>query len=308
MRQSNIRMVMVAGVAFAAATAATRTAHAESPWWNPAWDSTTHFLDQGTPTEPSLQSDPLDLRDVAAFRAFVIGNSPEAINNDDSFAWASMVENCAAGFQMINDLSEEFGDRARGRAAMRDVKARLKTWASSKSDTLSVYFPAHLGEYAQDTQAFKLTYIGRPTTDQSRIKFRPTGVMSGNLIATGPQQNPKSIWGQRGFVFCVDPANSKRMLRYASSTNVVLYLDGGSVTSDQRTGIHFPPVRMSLSEAQQYASKFPNRGVIYEVQIRLSPRQGLTDTGGFYKDATVVKIITRNEAGTVLADTSTPPK
>jgi hypothetical protein len=294
-----IRRMLATLGAFAAITV---SAMAESPWWNPAWDPAGRVVWAKKPEASDLKADPSRGRDIAVVRNFVLANAPETDAVSDFWAWYGLVENCADGMRVVDDLSTEFGDRARGRAALVDARNRLRSWASTKGNVLSLYFPAILGPYDQQSQSFAPSRIADPTTDPSRIKFGPTITPLFNVgatIAMGPMLAPTKITGQSNVAMCPDAKFGFKS--YPASWSIELK-PTGPARGGFEPAIDFPPIRMSPSAAQAYVAKHPQRAIVYEVQLRLSPQRGSLDgtLHLFIKGVDVVRTIARDDTGAVL--------
>src|SRR3546814_6835944 len=65
---------------------------------------------------------------------------------------------------MSEDLAGEFGDRARGKAALTQARNELKAWAATQPRDMALYFTAKLGQWNAADGSFQLQTPGVATT------------------------------------------------------------------------------------------------------------------------------------------------
>ena len=123
----------------------------------------------------------------------------------------------------------------------------------------------------------------------------------GDLMFTGAKINPKKLYGESNAAAC-PMAKQKGVSWYTSTTTTFVAIGPIPNSYGEFRGIRFDPVRMAPDAAQAFAARYPNRGVVYEVRLRLSPRPGVYSdmTHSFEKYAEVDNITIKDQAGAVL--------
>lgn len=80
------------------------------------------------------------------------------------WVWWTALRSCQKGIQMTDDLAGEFGDRARGKAALTTARNELKAWAATQPRDITMNFSAELGQWNDATGAFMMQNLSRATT------------------------------------------------------------------------------------------------------------------------------------------------
>jgi hypothetical protein len=80
------------------------------------------------------------------------------------WVWYTALRSCEKGIQMSEDLAGEFGDRARGKAALTTARTELKAWAATQPKDITLYFTARLGQWNDKTGAFMMQNLSNATT------------------------------------------------------------------------------------------------------------------------------------------------
>lgn len=80
------------------------------------------------------------------------------------WVWYTALRSCEKGIQMSEDLAGEFGDRARGKAALTTARNELKAWAATQPKDITLYFTANLGQWNDNTGAFMMQNLSKATT------------------------------------------------------------------------------------------------------------------------------------------------
>ena len=136
------------------------------PSWMPAdWDRNVHGLG-GKPMKADTERE---------FRQRMVAVTPFilwAVANDtlvtEAFepiwVWYTAIRSCERGIQMSEDLAGEFGDRARGKAALTQARNELKAWAATQPRDMTLYFTAKLGQWNAADGSFQLQTPGVATT------------------------------------------------------------------------------------------------------------------------------------------------
>lgn len=149
-----------------------------SPSWMPAdWDQKVFWGAERDGVQPA--------EDILKWRQQMIFTVPFtlwAVANDTLvdekfepiWVWYTAIRSCQKGIQMSEDLGGEFGDRARGQAALTTARNELKAWAATQPRELTLYFTAELGKWQETTGNFMISGLpSRATTlkTQDALKF-----------------------------------------------------------------------------------------------------------------------------------------
>src|SRR3546814_20243429 len=80
------------------------------------------------------------------------------------WVWYTAIRSCERGIQMSEDLAGEFGDRARGKAALTQARHELKAWAATQPRALNLHLPPKLGQLNPPDDSYHLQQPGDATT------------------------------------------------------------------------------------------------------------------------------------------------
>jgi hypothetical protein len=149
-----------------------------SPSWMPAdWDQKVFWGAEREGQQPP--------EDIAKWRQQMIFTAPFtlwAVSNDTLvdekfepiWVWWTALRSCQKGIQMSEDLGGEFGDRARGKAALTTARNELKAWAATQPKDITLYFTATLGQWDDKTGNFMISGLpSKATTIRTKdaLKF-----------------------------------------------------------------------------------------------------------------------------------------
>lgn len=73
-----------------------------------------------------------------------------------AWVWWTALRSCERGIRVSDDLAGEFGDRARGEAALVSARKELKAFAATQPDDITLYFVAELGRWDERAGTFPL--------------------------------------------------------------------------------------------------------------------------------------------------------
>ncbi|MDQ2702180.1 MAG: hypothetical protein M3Y70_05075 [Pseudomonadota bacterium] len=73
-----------------------------------------------------------------------------------AWVWWTALRSCERGIRLSDDLAGEFGDRARGEAALVSARKELKAFAATQPDDITLYFSAELGRWDERAGTFPL--------------------------------------------------------------------------------------------------------------------------------------------------------
>lgn len=144
----------VSGIPAAAATAGVLTA----PNWLPSdWD-------RGA---LPLQDFNLDAENLRIRRNHMVLTAPLvvwAMANDTTkdenyqpvWVWLAALRSCERAIQLVDDLSGEFGDRARGAATLTAVRNELMAYAATQPPEITMHYATKLGQWNEKTGNFPL--------------------------------------------------------------------------------------------------------------------------------------------------------
>jgi hypothetical protein len=151
-----------------------------SPSWMPAdWDQKVFWGAEREGQQPP--------EDILKWRQQMIFTAPFtlwAVSNDTLvderfepiWVWWTALRSCQKGIQMSEDLGGEFGDRARGKAALTTARNELKAWAATQPKDMALYFTATLGQWNDATGNFMISGLtSKATTLRTKdaLKFDP---------------------------------------------------------------------------------------------------------------------------------------
>src|SRR3546814_20812292 len=88
------------------------------------------------------------------------------------WVWYTAIRSCERGIQMSEDLAGEFGDRARGKAALTQARNELKAWAATQPRDMTLYFNAKNGQWNAAECSFQSQ---TPGVEIGRAASRETG-------------------------------------------------------------------------------------------------------------------------------------
>lgn len=216
-----------------------------------------------------LQITPLTLWAVANY------NGAPAESYGLTMIWAAAVRSCERGGQMVDDLSGEFGDRNRGRAAIAQSQKDLKAWAATQPKEMTLYFTAKLGQWNQNTGAFPLQEARMATTIRPKLIERDGFVWNGANIELGNDQNGPTInhfqssltepacLSRDGRTLYKFPRLSQWWIVFGDA-----YIGFGGIPA-WRSREYMPPVKLSREAAAALAQRNPQRKV--EVAVTFVP-------------------------------------
>jgi len=219
--------------------------------------------------------------DLLRFKQDMLGTTPFtlwAVANDtlvgESFTpiwvWYAALRSCQRGIQISDDLYSEFGDRAKGMAAVAQARRELKSWAATQPSEMTLYFTASLGQWNTAKGTFQLQQLGKATT------LRPNSIERIYRDFPYPDGATVELWsGPEGQAInhfqaslaapqCVGP-DGRTIYKFEKwSQWWVVFGDarrgmGGLV--DYRSRAFLPPVSMSREAAAAFARRNPGRKV-----------------------------------------------
>lgn len=140
----------------------------KSPSWMPAdWDQKVFWGADREGQQPS--------EDILKWRNQMVQTVPftlwavahDTLVTEDFqpiWVWWTALRSCQKGIQMTDDLAGEFGDRARGKAALTTARNELKAWAATQPQDITMNFTAELGQWNDATGNFMMQNLSRATT------------------------------------------------------------------------------------------------------------------------------------------------
>jgi hypothetical protein len=154
---------MPSGVAPAASTDAASAGLLAMPPWMPAdWDR----------NALPLQDFNLDAENLRIRRNHMILTAPLVVwamahdtTKDEKFqpvwVWLAALRSCERAIQLVDDLSGEFGDRARGAATLTAVRNELMAYAATQPPEITMQYATKLGQWNENTGNFPLQGLDR---------------------------------------------------------------------------------------------------------------------------------------------------
>lgn len=272
-----------AEVAAPAAPAATAQAAGSaglipSPSWMPAdWDQKVFWGAEREGVQPA--------EDILKWRQDMIFTVPFtlwAVSNDTLvdekfqpiWVWYTALRSCQKGIQMTEDLAGEFGDRARGNAALTSARNELKAWAATQPRDMTLYFTAELGKWDDATGNFMITGLpSKATTLRTKDALKFDDYFDG---ATAEVWSDFTVGRQALNHFqasllapeCVSADGTKVYKFEKMSQWWVVFGDvdrGMGGLPLYKSHQLFPAIHMTREEAAAFAQRNPKRKVEYAV-------------------------------------------
>lgn len=263
-------------------------------WWNPALDAKFR-LGIGTGDAPDPK--PETSRDAMTVWQFILGTSGSFADNFMPI-WQvySLAENCAAGSQAMDQLSNEFGDHAKAGAAFVAARTRFKEWAATQPQTLSMYGNVTLGSWIAETGQMQVkTYPSNWSTSKQPYTMP---------LSNGPfftQGDITHIGVEYSKAYCPSKSGGWNNLPTQMSLGMMFYADrNGALVQGFRLPKSFA---LSREAAQAFVARSPERKVRAEIQIvPIGRGDKLSNGNQFTKAVTVKRLILRDADGSQLAD------
>lgn len=229
---------------------------------------------------------PLDAEAVLKFRQNMLATVPFtlwAVSNDtlvtEAFepiwVWYTAIRSCERGIQMSEDLAGEFGDRARGEAALTQARNALKTWAATQPREMTLHFTANLGQWNEASGAFPLQNTGKATTLKPKDLARIDRFVDGANVQLWTDRTGQAINHFQASLAAPQCASADGTKVYKFERMSQWWVVFGDVDrgmgglANYRSREMLPPIRMTREAAAALAQRNPERKV--EVAVMFAP-------------------------------------
>lgn len=210
------------------------------------------------------------------------------------WVWYTALRSCDRGIQLSEDLAGEFGDRERGKAALTQARKDLQVWAAKQPAELTLYFPARLGQWDAQNQAFALEQVGQGTPVRSKVAEKAGGYVMGATMQLWTDRGAQAINHLQAAIAapqCVSADGSRVYTFDRRSQWWVVFGDadrgmGGLV--NYRSRAMLPRIAMSRDAAADFARRNPERGV--ELAVTFAPA-GSTFVSGTDQSAIRARLV-----------------
>lgn len=243
-----------------------------SPSWMPAdWDQKVFWGSQHEGVQPA--ADILKWRQQMIFTApFTLWAVANDTIVDEKFepiwVWWTALRSCEKGIQMSEDLAGEFGDRARGKAALTTARNELKAWAATQPKEITLYFTATLGQWKEATGNFPMHTFSRATTIPTKDALTFDTFFDGATVEAGSDAagvtNINHFQASLLAPECVS-ADGKMVYKFEKMSQWwVVFGDvdrGAGGLANYKSRESFPEFKMSREQAAAFAQRNPERKV-----------------------------------------------
>lgn len=199
------------------------------------------------------------------------------------WVWWTALRSCTRGITMNDDLAGEFGDRARGKAALTTAREELKAFAASQPADITLHFMVQLGKWNDSTGNFPLAtavWHGATNIDAREVerhvdRFSPAGA----TVTMGSDRegnwNLSEVQASISDVSCVTPDGQKLYRFSRQSQWYAIFGDadrgmGGLVNYRSRASV--PAPHMDRAQAAAFTQRNPDRKAM--VSITFAPGDG----------------------------------
>lgn len=247
-----------------------------SAWMPEDWD-TGFYVGAGAPLSPqNALAARQNLLNTAPFILWTIANDDRLTEAfEPIWVWYTAMRSCERGIALSEDLAGEFGNRERGEVALTKARNELKAWAATEPKAMTLYFPAKLGQWDAQVQAFSLQELGQATAVRPKAAVKPGSYADGatvQLWTDGSAQAISHFQAATAVPECVSADGSKVYKFDRRSQWWVVFGDaergmGGLVNYKSRAML--PPITMSREAAAAFAQRNPDRAV--EVAVTFVP-------------------------------------
>lgn len=194
------------------------------------------------------------------------------------WVWWTALRSCERGIRMSEDLAGEFGDRARGKAALTAAREELKAFAATQPADITLHFTAHLGQWNESTGDFPMQNLGPATTLDALAVERNTGNISpdGATVQLYTDRNGQfltHVQASISDVSCVAP-DRKSVYRFSRQSQwFVVFGDvdrgmGGLANYTARAPL--PSFGMGREQAAAFVQRNPERKVVVSITFGAS--------------------------------------
>lgn len=243
-----------------------------SPSWMPAdWDQKVFWGAERDGVQP-----PEDIRKWRQQMIFTVPFTLWAVSNDTLvderfepiWVWWTALRSCQKGIQMSDDLGGEFGDRARGKAALTTARNELKAWAATQPKDITLYFTATLGQWNEATGNFPMHGFSHATTLKTKDAMSFDPYFDGATVEAGSDaQGITTINHFQASLHapeCVS-ADGKMVYKFEKMSQWwVVFGDvdrGAGGLANYKTRESFPEFKMTREQAAALAQRNPERKV-----------------------------------------------
>lgn len=243
-----------------------------SPSWMPAdWDQNVFTGAEYAATQP--------VDDLQKWRQQMIFTVPVtlwAVANDTLvteqfepiWVWWTALRSCQKGIQMSEDLAGEFGDRARGKAALTTARNELKAWAATQPKEITLYFTATLGQWNEATGNFPMHTFSKATTIPTKVAETFDPFFDGATVEAGSNaQGVTNINHFQASLRAPDCLSADGQMVYKfekMSQWWVVFGDvdrGAGGLANYKARESFPEFKMTREQAAALAQRNPERKV-----------------------------------------------
>jgi hypothetical protein len=128
-------------------------------WFPPNWDQRASQAGAQA-TDADRTNATQQMYSVVPLQLFILGNDTELDENfQPAWVWWTALRSCEKGVQLVEDLSGEFGDRARGAASLTAAKNELRQYAATQPQEITLRFVAVLGQWDPNTGLFPISSV-----------------------------------------------------------------------------------------------------------------------------------------------------
>lgn len=273
--------------AASATAAATSAPPAETllmaPDWMPAdWDRNAFRGDAYSPgTGFDLQPELVhDLRQEMQLTApFTIWAVAHDTLIDERFepvwVWWTALRSCERGIRMTEDLAGEFGDRARGKAALTTAREELKAYAATQPAEITLHVIANLGKWNEATGNFPLVtavHHGATSIDAREVEKLGQISVPGAELQLG--SDSRGEWTLRqarasiSDVACVS-ADGQQLYRFSRQSQWYVVFGGaergmGGLVN-YTSAAQVPAPNMTRDAAAAFSQRNPERKVMVSI-------------------------------------------
>lgn len=247
------------------------------PSWMPTdWDRNALQLNDFNLDPENRRVRENDMMLASPFAIWAMANDTTKDENyQPVWVWWTALRSCERAIQLVDDLSGEFGDRARGAATLTAARNELKAFAATQPADMTLSYMTNLGQWNEKTGDFALTgLVNASSFDPIEVQK----VMQDNYAAGAQVMYYSDSEGQYlagfdaggGTIECLSPDKQKihkfwREARYAVRFGVVDRGMGGLPLYQQYERL--PDFDMTREQAAAFAQRNPERKVIVSVKF-----------------------------------------
>lgn len=229
------------------------------------------------------------------------------------WVWWTALRSCTRGIAMNDDLAGEFGDRARGQAALTTAREELKAFAASQPAEITLHFMVQLGKWNDRTGNFPLAtavWHGATNIDAREVarkveQLSPAGATVSMGSDSDGNWNLREIQAPISDVSCVT-SDGQKLYRFSRQSQwYAVFGDaergmGGLV--NYRSHANVPAPHMDREQAAAFSQRNPDRSAM--VSLSFMPGEGGFVVGSSQSAVRAVlkkAVVTDAVDGTVLA-------